>query len=81
MEIKKLKAVKNEYHEMAGPSQAITLGFVVGEDSYILGSFYFGPGMLEDQIEYHNRLDRFIDHVVKTSNNSLNSDGEKRAAG
>ena len=65
MKIEKIKAVKNDFHESCGPSETISLGIKVNDDTYMLGTFYFGPGMGENQVGPHNRLERFIDHVVK----------------
>ena len=68
MVISKIKAVKSDFHEGAGPSETVTLGFAVETNSdanaYILGSFYYGPGMSSEQAAQCENVEAFIDYIV-----------------
>ena len=63
-DIKKIKAIRTEYHERIGPAEVITLGFKVGDISYILGTVYIGPYMQEGHAEWLKKTEEFIDYIV-----------------
>lgn len=59
MKISKIKEVRNGFDSQSGPNQIVTLGIKVDENSYLLGTFYYGPHMPD----YEN-MDKDIDHLI-----------------
>lgn len=65
MKIEKIRAVKYDFYEGSGPAEIIALGFKVDKKAYILGTFYFGPGMNKEITKDYDELEHFIDQVIK----------------
>ena len=62
--IRKIRQVRPEYNDSCGPSTSYTLGFMVGERSFILGTFYVGPYMEPEHGDEMKAVESIIDRIV-----------------
>ena len=71
--MKKIKAIKSDFYEGCGPAETITLGITDDSgQSYILGTFYFGPNMAKTTESLYQKTEAFIDTVIKAVGNDGN---------
>jgi hypothetical protein len=73
MKIKKIKATKPDFSDGGGPSETVTLGFSVGNRDFILGTYYFGPGMNTNHVQMFGEIEDLIDQIVGLSRTRINS--------
>lgn len=75
---KKIKAVRREFSEQNGESIVTTLGFTLGEKSFVLGVFYEGMYMSQDASVDLMETEKVIDALLASSlNKAVEGDTER----
>ncbi len=64
MRIEKIKQLKPDFNEKTGPSESVTIGFKVGCRSFILGTSYAGPHMIDEHWEEFVEIEKIVDYLV-----------------
>lgn len=64
MEITKIKTIKHDFYEGAGPAKTTSLGIMTDKVSVMFGTFYFGPGMTNEQSVAYDETEKLIDSII-----------------
>lgn len=67
MKIEKIKSVNPKYGESCGPFDITTLGFKIGDISFILGEYYGGPYMIPEHGILLDKTEKAIDELCSGS--------------
>jgi hypothetical protein len=74
--MKKIKEIKRGFSDGTGSYEVRTLGFMAGERSFILGTYYFGVGMSPTTADKYEELESVIDEIVRNSKKEKNGNVE-----
>ena len=73
MRVEKILQTRVGFAESAGPWTAYTIGFKVGNQSFILGEFYEGPHCEQAHLDQRKIVEDIVDRLVVASEYTVHS--------